>query len=59
MGGQKKLGRKLLPGEVVHHKDRNKLNNAPENLEVFPNQDEHYAEHQAAGDFDRWDVWGL
>lgn len=28
------LSRALLPGEVVHHKDHNKRNNAAENLEV-------------------------
>ena len=29
------LGRSLRIGEVVHHKDRNKLNNSPENLQVM------------------------
>jgi len=32
------LGRPLLPVECVHHKDRNKLNNALENLEVTTRQ---------------------
>lgn len=49
---EKKLGRKLDPEEVVHHKNRNKLDNRPENLTVFANQDEHQDEHEAAGDFD-------
>jgi len=29
-----KLGRKLKPGELVHHKDENKLNNDSDNLEL-------------------------
>ena len=42
---EKKLGRKLLPGEVVHHIDRDKRNNNPENLMVFASQEEHAACH--------------
>ena len=33
---QNHLKRVLSPGEVVHHKDRNKLNNEISNLEVLP-----------------------
>ena len=38
---EKKLGRKLKPGEVVHHRDGNPLNNSPNNLIVYPNQSTH------------------
>lgn len=38
------IGRYLEPGEVVHHKDGNKQNNAPENLELFGTNAEHLAE---------------
>jgi len=34
---EQKLGRKLLPEEVVHHKDKNKRNNDPDNLELTNN----------------------
>ncbi len=43
---EKKLGRKLKPGEVVHHKDRDKTNNHPSNLHVFPNQEAHDRAHK-------------
>ena len=39
------LGRPLRPGEIVHHKDENKSNNAPDNLEVLPSQSEHARLH--------------
>jgi hypothetical protein len=42
------LGRKLQPGEIVHHKDGDKRNNTPENLEVMT-QSEHIREHLRRG----------
>jgi hypothetical protein len=43
---EKKLGRKLKSGEVVHHINRNKRDNTPENLHVFPNQAAHDEQHK-------------
>jgi len=37
--------RPLTIGEIVHHKDGNRQNNAAENLEVLPNQAEHSRIH--------------
>ncbi len=41
-----KLGRPLKPGEIVHHIDRNKQNNSPSNLYIFPNQQAHWNAHK-------------
>lgn len=45
---ERKLGRPLKPGEVVHHIDRDKHNNNLSNLMIFATQAEHakwHAEH--------------
>lgn len=47
-----KIGRPLMDGEVVHHKDRNKLNNDPSNLQVMTASD-HAKLHFLAGEFTR------
>ena len=36
---EKKLGRRLQSGELVHHHDGNKSNNEPENLELTTRRD--------------------
>lgn len=43
---EKKLGRYLLPGEVVHHIDENKTNNDPANLMVFHTKADHTSFHK-------------
>ena len=43
---EKKLGRKLKKGEVVHHKNRNKSDNRFGNLWVFRDQSEHDRAHK-------------
>jgi len=41
---ENKLGRKLKKGELAHHKDNNKRNNNPDNLEVT-NKNDHGKHH--------------
>jgi len=49
---EKKLGRKLYPEEVVHHKNEDKLDNRASNLEVLPDQEEHDEIHGYDNDED-------
>lgn len=44
-----KLGRRLKPKEVVHHKDGVRTNNAPNNLEIESSQQHHMANHRSSG----------
>tara|TARA_Y100000310_G_scaffold325198_2_gene388329 strand:- start:8705 stop:9163 length:459 start_codon:yes stop_codon:yes gene_type:complete len=43
---EKKLGRRLLPTEDVHHLDFSKTNNEPDNLHLFNNRAEHSGFHK-------------
>ena len=36
------LGRPLTASEEVHHKNRDKLDNRPENLQIYPTHKEHW-----------------
>ena len=42
---EQKLGRRLLPGEIVHHENHDKQDAAPENLNVLSSQAEHVRLH--------------
>ncbi len=49
------LKRKLRPGEVVHHKNRNKLDNRISNLWVFNSQQKHRKIHEKdEKDYGKW-----
>ena len=47
------LGRYLHPSEVVHHRDGDRENNDPHNLEVFPCNADHLR-HELAGRVPNW-----
>ncbi len=42
---EKKMGRKLARGEVVHHRNKIKTDNRKSNLEVLSSRLEHRAKH--------------
>lgn len=46
---EEKIGRKLLPTEIVHHIDGNIKNNSNENLQVLPNRAAHCRIHGFGG----------
>ena len=46
---EKKLGRRLLPGEIAHHRDGVKANNAEDNIEVVASTAHHFLEHRSPG----------
>ncbi len=43
----------LLPGQVVHHEDRNCNNNSLGNLKVFANQGDHIRYHRLGAEYSR------
>jgi hypothetical protein len=47
------LGRRLLQGEVVHHKNKNKQDNSLSNLQLFASNAEHLA-HELKGRCPKW-----
>lgn len=52
------IGRYLDPKEVVHHRDGNKLNNAPGNLQLFSENSEHL-KHELTGKVPKWTTEGF
>ena len=52
---EKKIGRKLRNGEVVHHINRDKTDNRRSNLWVFKNQKSHHSVHKS--DKKRFGFW--
>jgi hypothetical protein len=56
VGGRKELARKLKAEEVVHHINRNKRDNRPENLFVCRNQSHHDLIHLRDAERYGWEV---
>ena len=54
---EKKLCRYLQPGEVVHHRDGDPNNNAPDNLIVFGSNGSHL-KHELKGRCPKWTLEG-
>jgi hypothetical protein len=54
---EKKLGRYLTSDECVHHVDRDKFNNSPDNLIVFKTVADHSAFHNGVEKVLDGDVW--
>ena len=46
---EEKIGRALRPGEIVHHVNGDKSDNAPENIEVMKSRFEHKTQHRTSG----------
>lgn len=51
------IGRYLTKDEVVHHKNKNRQDNRPENLELFSSNSEHLA-HELKGQIPKWSEEG-
>ena len=46
---EEKIGRKLRPGEEVHHLNKDKTDNRPENIEICEGRATHAVHHRISG----------